>query len=289
MTVLLLGSTGRVGPHVVRALRAKGADVRVLTREPDRAREVLTAAVDIVGGAPQDVGDHLSGVGSVLLLSEHGPGMQALQEGVVRRLSGSGVRVVKISGSAAIIRPDGPEAGRQHHAVEQALVSGDDPWVVLRPNAFMQTLVAGTAATVAAGAFVANPIGSAGIALVDAVDIGEAAAVALLSDGEHDGRAYSLTGPLSYRYVDVAAAIGAATGRQIEVRDVSPESVGEVVRARGASEWEAQHLVGMLTLFADGICEHVTDDVRTLTGRHPRTIEDYVADNCGLFTEKATP
>ncbi|WP_256839463.1 NAD(P)H-binding protein [Ornithinimicrobium faecis] len=283
MTVLLLGSTGRVGPHVARSLLDRGASVRVLTRDAERAATVLPEGVEIVSGSSQEVSAHLDDVTAVLLLSEHGPDMQEAQEGVIAALADSSARIVKISGSTAIIRPDGPDAGRQHWAVEQALAGGSNPWIVLRPNAFMQTLVAGTAATVQAGGFVANPIGTAGIALIDAVDIGEAAAVALLSQGEHDGSTLVLTGPTSYGYADVASAIGVATGRDIVVKDVPPESIGDALRAKGASDWEASHLVGMLALFGQGVSEEVTGDVEALIGRAPRTIQDYLADNSALF------
>lgn len=286
MTVLLLGSTGRVGPHIARSLIDRGATVRVLTRDPERATPLLPKGAEVVRGSPDEASAHLDGVTSVLLLSEHGPDMQELQEGIIADLAHTGVRLVKISGSTAIIRPDGPDAGRQHWAVEQTLARGRNPWIVLRPNAFMQTLVAGTAPTVRAGGFVANPIGTAGITLIDAADIGEAAAVALVSDGEHDGRTYVLTGPTSYRYADVATAISAATGKVIAVKDVAPDSIGDALRAKGASEWEASHLVSMLSLFATGICEEVRDDLRQLTGRTPRTVHDYLADNTALFAEE---
>lgn len=287
MTVLLLGSTGRVGPHVARSLLTRGAGVRVLTRDPGRARGVLPDGLEVVQGSYAEASAHLDAVTAVLLLSEHGPQMQGLQEGVIAQLAGSPVRIVKISGSTAIIRPDGPDAGRQHWQVEQTLAQGSNPWVVLRPNAFMQTLVAGTAGTVNAGGFVANPIGTAGIALIDAFDIGEAAATALCSEGEHDGRTYVLTGPEVYTYADVAAAISDVADRDVEVRDVAPEAVGDALRAKGASEWEAGHLVGMLKLFAQGVSEEVVDDVADLTGRAPRTIGQYLSDNAALFDPEA--
>jgi NAD(P)H dehydrogenase (quinone) len=283
MTVLLLGSTGRVGPHVAGALLSRGAEVRVLSRDPDRAATVLPAGVEVVHGSSGEIAEHLEGVTAVLLLSEHGPQMQQVQEHVLDQLEGTGVRIVKISGSTAIIRPDGPEAGRQHWAVEQALERSTNPWIVLRPNAFMQTLVAGTAATVAAGGFVANPIGEAGIALIDAVDIGEAAAAALLSEGEHDGKTFVLTGPHPYTYADVASGIAAATGRDIELRAVPPEAIGQALQAKGASDWEAGHLVGMLRLFSQGVCEDTSGDVELLTARAPRPLEDYLSANTDLF------
>ena len=46
MKVVVTGATGTIGREVVRALRDRGDDVAVLTRDPDRAREKLGADVD---------------------------------------------------------------------------------------------------------------------------------------------------------------------------------------------------------------------------------------------------
>ena len=46
MKVVVTGATGTIGREVVRALRDRGDDVAVLTRDPDRAREKLGADVE---------------------------------------------------------------------------------------------------------------------------------------------------------------------------------------------------------------------------------------------------
>ena len=92
------------------------------------------------------------------------------------------MRIVKLSGTNAGIRPDGPDACRQHWQVEQYLASGRTPCVILRPNAFMQGLLAGLAASAVATGTIANPLGAAGLSMVDCADIGEAAAAEVLTD-----------------------------------------------------------------------------------------------------------
>ena len=47
---LVTGGTGLVGSHIVERLVADGWDVRVLAREPDLARRVLPAVIEIVAG-----------------------------------------------------------------------------------------------------------------------------------------------------------------------------------------------------------------------------------------------
>ena len=46
MRVAVTGATGLIGTAVVRALRSRGDEVVALTRDPDRARDVLGAEVE---------------------------------------------------------------------------------------------------------------------------------------------------------------------------------------------------------------------------------------------------
>ncbi|MEA2481495.1 MAG: hypothetical protein QOJ07_3417, partial [Thermoleophilaceae bacterium] len=50
MRVLVTGATGKVGNAVAHALAARGDDVRVLARDPERARAVLPEGVEAVRG-----------------------------------------------------------------------------------------------------------------------------------------------------------------------------------------------------------------------------------------------
>ena len=52
MTILVLGATGTLGPHVVAALTAQATPVRALARDGDRARVLLPTGVDVRTGDP---------------------------------------------------------------------------------------------------------------------------------------------------------------------------------------------------------------------------------------------
>ena len=55
MTVLVTGGTGFVGGHVVHALRARDVRVRVLVRDPKRARRLSTWGAELVVGDIADI------------------------------------------------------------------------------------------------------------------------------------------------------------------------------------------------------------------------------------------
>lgn len=283
MTVLLFGSTGNIGPYVARSLVRKGHSVRALVRDGARARFLLPEGVDIVEGDIADIGSAVDGVSSVFLLTSHGPDMAAAQIGLLNQITDTSTRIVKVSGTSAVIRHDGPDAGRQHHEVEQHCSSRDNPYVILRPNAFMQTLVSGMAAGIRTTGTVRNPLGRAKLSLIDAADVGEAAAEALVNE-QHDGKTYVLTGPDAYSYEDVAATITNITGVPAAVVDVEPSEAAAALRSRGGTTWEANHLEEMLSIFRAGRSEYVTDDIEQILGRKPRTVAHFVTEHREEFT-----
>jgi uncharacterized protein YbjT (DUF2867 family) len=286
MTVLVLGASGRLGPHVVTSLLERGQRVRALTRDPGRAAAILPPAAELVHGEFADtatVERELQAADAVLVLTPHGPQMAEVQNRLIDLAAKAGTRIVKVSGTSAGIHPGGPGACRQHWESEQHLVASGAEWVVIRPNAFMQTLIAAMARTLGERRIIANPLGAAGISLIDCADVG-AATAAVLTDPAHGGHRYVLTGPSAPTYREIAAVIEAETGIHAQVVDVTPEQAGQVARASGASDWEAGHLAEMLTLFASRASENVTGDVADLTGREPASARDFVRAHRQLFT-----
>jgi uncharacterized protein YbjT (DUF2867 family) len=127
MTTLVVGATGNVGPHVVSALCARGEQVRVLVRDPVRAATLLPAGIELAPGDLRDDGPvraALDGAAALFLLTPHGPSMAADQGRLIALAREHGVRIAKLSGTSAGIRPDGPDACRQHWQVEQDLAGG---------------------------------------------------------------------------------------------------------------------------------------------------------------------
>jgi uncharacterized protein YbjT (DUF2867 family) len=286
MTVLVTGATGKLGPHVVASLVGRGVPVRALVRDLERAAAVLPAKAELVLGdftADATITAELDRAGAMLLLTPHGPDMASVQQRLIDLAVRTGTRVVKVSGTSAGIRPDGPDACRQHFTTEQYLAESGIPWAVVRPNGYMQTLIVAMAGSVRERGMIANPLGTAGISLVDCADVG-AATAAVLTDPRHDGRHHVLTGPEAPTYAEIAAIITQETGVDVKVVDVTPEQAGHAARARGLSDWEAGHLTEMLTMFATGASEYVSPAVADLTGHAPRSVRDFVRDHSSLFT-----
>lgn len=99
--VLVTGATGNVGPHVVAALRKRGASVRAFVRDPDKARTKLGEGVELTTGDfddPASLRRALQGVETVFLTSADGPRKVAHETAVIDAAAAHWVhRVVKLS------------------------------------------------------------------------------------------------------------------------------------------------------------------------------------------------
>jgi NAD(P)H dehydrogenase (quinone) len=282
MTVLVLGSTGNVGPHVVRALQQRDVPVRVVVRDAAKA----AAGVEVVEGDLHHgptVAAAAEGVESVFLLTPHGYDMAETQLRIIRELRRTGVKIVKLSGTSSAVRPDGPQALRQHWEVEEILRASGQPFVVLRPSAFMQTMINQIMLpAIKATGKMPNAIDTAGLSMIDAADIG-AVAAQVLTQPTWDGQTLVLTGPRAVGYHEIADLIGAVRGQTIETLEITPADVKAASLARGLEVWEAEHFEEMYQMFRDHESEYVTDDVQRVTGAAPGTIEDYLTRNADLF------
>lgn len=148
MRILVTGGTGHLGQELV-PLLARRATVRVLTRDPERARERLGDVAEFFAGDARDsrsVESALQEVDAVVsAMTGFGPGgvgPRSLDyQGNVRLIDAaerSGARrfvFVSMHGAAA----DHPmELLRMKYRVEQALRKTAMEWTILRPTVFME-------------------------------------------------------------------------------------------------------------------------------------------------------
>jgi uncharacterized protein YbjT (DUF2867 family) len=180
MTILITGATGNIGRQVVQQLVNRGADVRALVRDPSKAN--FPAGVDVVQGDLLDV-DSLrlafKGVSTLFLLNAVVPDefTQALISLNLAREAGID-RIVYLS----VIHSD-KYLNVPHFAgkfgVERMLEQMGFGATILRPAYFMDNERTIKDVVTGYGVY-PMPIGNKGLAMIDARDIGEIAAIELL-------------------------------------------------------------------------------------------------------------
>ncbi|MDQ6686237.1 MAG: SDR family oxidoreductase [Actinomycetota bacterium] len=147
--VLVAGGTGRLGTLVVTALAARGVEVRVLTRDRQRAQHLAGEHVEAVLGDVRDpVSTAAAVVGTDLVVSAvhgfAGPGGVSPESvdrdgniHLIEAARNTGADVVLMSGVGAA--PDSPmELFQMKHAAETALAASAVPATVVRATAFLE-------------------------------------------------------------------------------------------------------------------------------------------------------
>jgi uncharacterized protein YbjT (DUF2867 family) len=273
---LVAGATGNVGGEVVRALAEAGAEVRALSRDPARAG-VPAGAVAVAGDLdrPETLAAPLEGVRGAFLL----PGY-ADMPGVLAEVRRAGVdRVVLLSGSSVLGRDTGNVISSYMIRSETAVRESGVPWTFLRPCAFMSNTLQ-WAPRVRAGDLVRAPFAGVRQATVDPYDIGAVTAAALLS-GEHEGKAYSLSGPESLLPADRVRKLGEVLGRELRF-EAQPD---DEARAEMSAAMPVDYVDAFFSFYADGTLDEseVLPAVREILGRPPRTFEQWAIAHAGAF------
>jgi uncharacterized protein YbjT (DUF2867 family) len=273
--ILVTGATGNVGRHAVTGLVAAGHDVRALVRDP--ARAALPAGVDAAQGDLTDaatLAPALRDIDSVFLVW---PGLPVDLTGI--DLVARQVRHVAYLSTDVADLPDGAPAASFHQEIERRLRQSDVDWTFLRAIDFATNTLA-WADQIRRGV-VRLPYGRAARSLIHERDIADVAVHVLTTPG-HAGQAYVLTGPESIPQSELAAIIGAATGRAVRWEE---QPIDEA-RAHLTAAWgDARFVEARLGAWASFVDtpERVTETVEQLLGRPARSFRDWARDHADAF------
>jgi uncharacterized protein YbjT (DUF2867 family) len=118
-------------------------------------------------------------------------------------------------------------------------------------------------------------------------DVALVIAALLANPQPHLGKIYHLTGPQSENMHFFAEEYSQALGRTITFHDIPVEAWRNGLLERGLPAHLVNHLATMADLHRAGRYDRRSDDVLTLTGRAPLSLQDIVRKNAAIFTASA--
>ena len=268
--ILVVGASGTVGSELSRLLAAQGETVvKATSRQPLGADQVL---VDLASQA--GVKAAFEGVDRAFVLSPPGyANQEALLAPLIDEAKARGLdKVVLMSAMGANADENSPL-----RKAERRLEASGLAYNIIRPNWFMQNFNTFWLHGIQSAGQILLPVGSAKGSFIDARDIAAVAARLLTSDA-FANRDFDLTGPRALDHAEVAAILTQATGRPIGYTDITPEAMLQGLMGAGLPKDYADMLLLILGFFKAGYAERTTDAVLQITGRAPRTIEQYAKD-----------
>ena len=285
MKNLVLGATGTVGSQVVRELLARRQSVRVLTRDPDKARS-LGPNVETVKGDlldPATLRTLYEGVDGAFLLNavsqtEANEGLMALSAAMDSGLK----RLVYMSVLHADRAPHLPHFGGKL-GIEAAVKASGIAWTILRPSNFFQNDLWLRDAIMKYGAY-PQPLGDVGVSRVDTRDIAELAAIALVQPG-HEGKTYDVVGPRALTGAQVAEMWSGALGKPVAYAGNDLDA-WEQQSLQYLPPWMVYDFKLMFRHFQQHGLRGSEADVATLTralGHAPRAFEAFAAETAASW------
>ncbi len=278
MSTLITGATGRVGRHVVNQLVQRGADVRVLTRDPAKAN--FPAKVEVVKGDLLDIDalrTALKGVKALFLLNAV-TGDEFTQALIT-------LNIARESGVDRVVYQSVMHAERFVNVPHFAVKSGAERMIeqmgfsatILRPAYFIDNELMIKDVILDHGVY-PMPIGSKGIAMVDARDIAEVAAIELVRRAQAPGKlpveTINLVGPDTLTGPRAAAIWSEALGRPIAYGGDDPTGF-EQSFASFMPKWMAYEMRLMAERYvSDGMIPEA-GDVERLTKILGRPLHSY--------------
>ena len=285
--ILVTGATGNVGSLLIPNLTNLGADVRALTRDESKAQGLKDAGIEVVVGdleKPDTLDAAFRGVDKVLLITPPNPNQVIQTKNGIQAAKRTGSPfIVRLSAGALKERMPGalPPISGQHAETDPMLKASGLPYNIIRPHFFMQnTMMA--AQTVASEGVVHMAFKDGKVGMIDVRDVADVAAKVLTEDG-HEGQTYTLTGPASISFHDVAAALSKVLGKQVNYVDVPLEAAHEAMIGMGLPQWTADAFGKYFEVFSEDYGDFTTPDVEKVTGNPPRSIETFASDFAQVF------
>ncbi|QUQ71990.1 NAD-dependent epimerase/dehydratase family protein [Kutzneria sp. CA-103260] len=263
MTILVTGATGTTGSRVAAKLRARGADVRAVSR---------STAVPFDWHDAGTYGPVVAGVDRVYLVAPVGVADPSPQfDRFLADAVAAGVRRVVLL-SSDVTPESTPGLDLIRHAVRRM-----PEWAVLRPSWFMQNVVNEhwLAVGIRERQEMITATGDARLGFVDADDIAAVAVELLLTD-EPVADDYVLTGPEALSYADLAALL-TESGRPARHVPVTVDQYVAHLTAQGVPPEFATGLGEVELQVRGGFEDRVTDTVERVTGRPPRSYREFLA------------
>jgi uncharacterized protein YbjT (DUF2867 family) len=282
--ILVTGATGRVGFHLLEQL--SDADVRAtaMVRVEARAGDLPSGVDHVVatldGPPPADV---LRRFDEIFLLSPALEQQVDLELGFLDALVAAGHRPHVVKLAADGFQDPDCHVGfmRNHRLIARHLDGVDLPATYLAPTLYMENLLH-LAEILRTDATLPVPAAEGRVGAVATSDVAAVAAHTLTTPG-HEDRIYTVTGPESLGFAEVADRISAVFAGTVEYDDLPPARFRHRLETNGLSGWYVESLLDLFEWIRGGGEDTVTDEVRKATDTEPRPLEDWLSELRGAF------
>ncbi len=283
--ILVAGSTGNVGQHVVGELMAVNAPFRALAHSRAKADVLGAQGIEAVVGDFADresIRAALQGIERVFLLLPDSPMRVNLEKDFLAEARQAAIKhVVKLSILGANSHAAAPTL-KWHGQGEKQLEASCLAYTHLRVNWFMQAMLTDQAQSIAQEGTIYQLHDEAQVSILDTRDVG-AVAARILTESGHEGRTYEITGPEALNFSQIAEKLSTHLGKPVVYSRISDAMAWQNMLANGIPAQTAYNYLTLFQYHRQGGGAVLTGFVEILAGRPPRTLDGFITENIQMF------
>lgn len=287
--ILVTGASGSVGSEVLAAVIKTGKPVKAAYRSAQDSRKPPAGIAAVIADfADQDgLQKALQGIETLFLVCSPIPQLVELESNAIEAAQAAGVRHIVLN-SALGAGDYAKSFPSWHRQVEDKLKASGSGYTILRPNTFMQNIVAYNAPSIRAQGAFYSAMGDAKISFIDVRNIAEVAAKILANPTAHAGKTYELNGPEDLNYTEVAALISKVTGRPVQFVNIPEGDQRKAMLDLKMPGWQVDALLDLQRYYSVAKKgAEVTPVLEQLLGHPAIRMEQYLRENKDAFREQA--
>jgi NAD(P)H dehydrogenase (quinone) len=290
-TIFVTGASGKLGRAIIDHLLADQgvAPSRLIvgSRSPEKLADLAAKGVAVRKADFDDAAGLVkafAGADTVLIVStdaldgagtrlrQHRAAVTAAVEAGAKRLAYTSLPTAE--SSKVSFAPD-------HLQTEEAVKATGLPYLIFRNSWYQENLFMSLPQALASGQWYTSA-GEGKTAFVARDDIAAAIAAAL-ANPPATSTTYTLTGTEAYTIAEIANFVSAATGKPLQVVNLTDEQLAGGMKAAGVPDAFIPTLVSFDTAARAGDLSQVTGDVETLSGRKSRSLKTFIDESKGAL------
>jgi NAD(P)H dehydrogenase (quinone) len=287
--ILVSGATGRTGGAAIDTLLAMGKRVRAYVRSDDeRAAALRQRGVAIAVGDFTDI-DHIraamEGISSAYFLHPIAPGIITAAAYFAQAAKEAGVTAIVNMSQISARRESTSHAAQDHWVSERVFDWSGVATTHLRPTFFAEWLIyPHFAKEIWSKKKIEFPFENGRHAPISADDQGRVIAHILAKPAGHEGKIYTLHGPVEMNHTEIAAAMSEVLRAKIEYVPTSIEVFKQKMeQLYGFPPFLAQHLVEVAQNYREGIFAGTNDVVEKISGTPALSISAFIEKHRKAF------
>lgn len=280
--IFVMGATGIVGAPLVEKLKDKGADfvagVNSLSDQGEfEAEEIKAVAYDLKD--PVSMTTAFQGADRLFALVPLTPFMEENSADMLKAAREAGVGyILRLSVIGADPGSD-YALMRVHGEIDQTIIDSGIPYVILRPNSFMQDFVLYYASFIKRESTIYLAQGDGKSSYVDAKDVADVAAEILMHPEAHVNRIYDITGGRSITNQEAAEIISSAAGKRVTYVPIDEMMARMGMMQMNLPDWIIDKMVSLHNFIKDGHSTPVSNTVLEIAGHEPNSFEKFAETN----------